>query len=55
MNLWRWFWVLCLLVAGPAFACITAVVTVRGFQDLRDMFRSLAQPPSQSGNTPNES
>jgi hypothetical protein len=41
MKLWGWFWTGCLLVAGPAFAYITIIVTVRGFRDLLDMFRAL--------------
>jgi hypothetical protein len=43
MNAWRIFWEACLIVAGVTFAGITAVVAVRGFKDLRDMFASLAR------------
>jgi len=43
MKPWVWFWTGCLLVAGPAFAYITIIVTVRGFRDLLDMFRALGK------------
>jgi hypothetical protein len=42
MNAWRIFWEACLIVAGTTFAGITAIVAVRGFADLREMFASLA-------------
>jgi HAMP domain-containing protein len=54
MKAWLWFWTASLLVAGSAFAYITAVVTVRGLRDLLDMFRALAQQPPQHRNTPHE-
>jgi hypothetical protein len=41
MKYWEIFWVLCLLVAGGAFAFITLVVIVRGGPDLREMLRQL--------------
>lgn len=41
MSLWMYFWAVWLLVASIAFAGITLVVAVRGFQDLRAMFTGL--------------
>ena len=41
MIFWLSFWTVALLVAGVSFACITAIVTVRGFGDLREMFNRL--------------
>jgi hypothetical protein len=55
MNAWRWFWTVCLLVAGPSFAYITVVVAFRGLRDLLEMFRALAVQPTRDGNTPHES
>ena len=39
MKAWQIFWSASLLIAGGAFACITLVVAVKGFQDLRNVFR----------------
>jgi len=41
MKFWEIFWTLNLVVAGAAFAFITAVVTVKGVTDLRQWFGSL--------------
>jgi hypothetical protein len=41
MNYWEIFWTVALIVAGVSFAAITAIVTVRGYQDLRQMFIDL--------------
>lgn len=41
MKYWETFWTLCLLLAGGAFALITAVVIVKGGPDLREMLRQL--------------
>lgn len=38
MKAWQVFWTANLLVAGSAFAIITLVVAVKGFQDLRNLF-----------------
>jgi hypothetical protein len=54
MNLWRWFWTLWLLLAGPAFAYITIIVTVRGLRDLLDMFRALAKQHDSAEDTSHE-
>jgi hypothetical protein len=43
MHAWELFWTASLLVSGIAFAVITAIVSVRGFGDLREMFRNLRQ------------
>jgi hypothetical protein len=43
MNAWLLFWEVCLIVAGATFAGITVIVAVRGFEDLREMFASLAR------------
>ena len=43
MNNWLMFWTAALLVAGLSFAVITAIVTVKGYKDLRNMFSGLAQ------------
>ncbi len=42
MKGWEMFWLICLIVAGGAFALITLVVAVKGFKDLREMLRRLA-------------
>jgi hypothetical protein len=55
MIAWQWFWTVCLLVAGPSFACITVVVAFRGLHDLHEMFRALAVKPTQGGDAPHES
>ena len=39
MKAWQIFWSASLLIAGASFACITLVVAVKGFQDLRNVFR----------------
>ena len=41
MNIWLWFWMISLLVAGTAFVFITVVVAVKGVRDLRQWFSSL--------------
>jgi hypothetical protein len=41
MRAWEAFWSVSLLVAGCSFALITIVVALKGFQDLRDLFRRL--------------
>lgn len=41
MISWLNFWTVLLVVAGASFAVITAVVTIRGYQDLKDMFSGL--------------
>ena len=41
MKFWQIFWALNLVVAGTAFAFITAVVTVKGVNDLRQWFGKL--------------
>jgi hypothetical protein len=43
MNYWRVFWTFWLITAGTSFAVITGIVTFKGFQDLRNMFRGLAR------------
>lgn len=43
MRAWELFWTASLVVSGIAFAAITAIVSVRGFGDLREMFRNLRQ------------
>jgi CDP-diglyceride synthetase len=43
MRYWQWFWTVSLVIAGTSFAAITVVVTVRGFADLREMFKRLLQ------------
>ena len=55
MKAWLWFWMLCLLVAGPSFAYITVVVAFRGLRDLLEMFRALAVRPARGGDIPHES
>jgi hypothetical protein len=41
MRVWQSFWSVSLLVAGISFSFITAVVAIKGFEDLRDLFRRL--------------
>jgi hypothetical protein len=43
MTYWKIFWEVSLVVAGTSFACITAIVTARGYVDLRAMIAQLAQ------------
>jgi hypothetical protein len=43
MRAWEIFWASALLIAGVSFAGITLVVTVRGFHDLRVLFRHLSE------------
>jgi hypothetical protein len=43
MNAWIDFWAVWLVIAGVAFACITFVVAVKGFHDLRAMFAGLSK------------
>ena len=42
MNFWMIFWTGALVIAGCSFAVITAIVSVRGYRDLMQMFRRLA-------------
>jgi len=41
MRAWQTFWSVSLVVAGGSFTLITVVVAIKGFQDLRDLFRRL--------------
>jgi len=41
MMYWEWFWTICLVVSGGAFAAITVIVIVKGGPDLRQMLRQL--------------
>lgn len=41
MRVWQSFWSVSLLVAGSSFTFITVVVAIKGFEDLRDLFRRL--------------
>jgi hypothetical protein len=43
MISWLNFWIVSLIVAGASFGIITAIVTIKGFEDLREMFRGLAK------------
>lgn len=43
MKAWLFFWTASLLIAGVSFAGITIVVAVRGFHDLRELFRHLLE------------
>lgn len=43
MRFWQGFWALWLVAAGVSFALITAIVSVKGYQDLRSMLRGLAR------------
>ena len=43
MTAWQTFWTVSLLVAGASFTLITVVVAIKGFEDLRDLFRRLQQ------------
>ena len=42
MNPWGYFWAAWLVLSGVAFAAITVVVAIKGFQDLRAMFVGLS-------------
>ena len=43
MYLWQIFWTAAVLIAGLAFAFVTLVVTLKGGQDLREMFARLLE------------
>jgi hypothetical protein len=43
MRAWQYFWEASLLLAGASFAAITVVVAIRGFHDLRVLFRHLRE------------
>lgn len=43
MNYWQIFWTVWLVIAGVSFAAITAIVTVKGYEDLRTMFSRLTE------------
>lgn len=43
MRAWQYFWTASLLIAGVLFAGITLVVAMRGFHDLRVLFRHLRE------------
>ena len=43
MKAWETLWAVALLVAGLSFTGITLVVAVRGFHDLRMLFRHLSE------------
>lgn len=49
MISWLNFWIVSLMVAGASFAVITAIVTVKGFEDLRVMFKGLKKQQVDSG------
>lgn len=41
MRAWQTFWSISLVVAGGSFTLITVIVTIKGFKDLRELFRRL--------------
>ena len=41
MNGWQLFWTIWLLFSGAAFAIITAVVTIKGFGDVKRMLSGI--------------
>jgi hypothetical protein len=43
VRAWQYFWEASLLIAGVSFAAITVVVAIRGFHDLRVLFRHLRE------------
>lgn len=43
MDPWLAFWTVWLVIAAISFAVITAIVTVKGYRDLRSMFSRLAE------------
>ena len=43
MRAWQYFWAASLVIAGVSFAGITLVVAIRGFHDLRVLFRHLLE------------
>ena len=47
MRFWQHFWAVWLVVAGLSFAVITAIVSIKGYQDLRSMLRGLARHGTQ--------
>jgi hypothetical protein len=52
MNYWQAFWTMSLLVAGVSFACITVIVTARGFRDLHSMFDRLRRQKDEGTDKP---
>jgi hypothetical protein len=49
MRYWLFFWTFAALTAGLSFAAITIVVTVKGGQDLRELFRGLIEQRKKHG------
>ena len=43
MRNWQIIWTVSVVVAGLAFAFVTVVVSLKGVQDLREMFSRLLQ------------
>ncbi|HEY3836986.1 MAG TPA: hypothetical protein VGL72_10460 [Bryobacteraceae bacterium] len=43
MTYWYYFWIFDFAVAGTAFVFILLIVAVKGFADLRAMFKLLDQ------------
>jgi hypothetical protein len=43
MSAWGDFWAAWLVISAVAFAAITLIVAVKGFQDLRAMFAGLSK------------
>jgi hypothetical protein len=43
MRAWQTLWSIILLFAGLSFALITLVVAIKGFEDLRYLFRRLQE------------
>ena len=42
-SAWSLFWTIWLVIAGASFVLITAVVSVLGFRDLKNLFRRLRE------------
>lgn len=53
MKAWEMFWLICLIVAGGAFALITLIVMVKGLKDLREMLRELSKKQHEEINPDN--
>jgi sensor domain CHASE-containing protein len=50
MSYWQIFWTIWLVIAGVSFAVITAIVTVKGYEDLRVMFSRLTEQRTEENN-----
>ena len=46
-EVWWLFWTVCFVVSGVGFFAVAMLVLIRGFDDLRQMVRSITSRSSQ--------